>query len=774
MKRVTRIAQVLAILMFCLHGALAADPGSAWSFNFKGPLPRWKDGLPIGNGRIGAQSWGAGPQLFLTLDRSDVWDLRYQPNQDARFNYGHLRELVRQRRRDLIQQDLSPDVTPTADQTPYHLAIGRLRIDLPERTTVERTDLDMRRAEVRWSLRINGKPAVFRAFACATENVIVLTLEGLGNYKPKVSLQELPAIQEELARKLGYQKATHGEEGNYAWVVQPIPDSGKVATAWRTSARPDAWQLLLTITPQDDSDPLASARRTLDKAQHLGVAGLRAEHRAWWKERWERSSVLLPDAELQRLWINGIYKLASSSRLSVPTNLQGLWPPDGEYPPWRGDYHCDMNVQQTYWAAYTSNQLDLAEPLNRWLLETVGPKAEILTKRFFGVDGLWMGTAYDARGRLLGGKSNWLTAQYWLGGGGWMSQYLWWYYRYSMDEQFLRSSAYPFMKKCLWFYENILEKGQDGRLHIPLSYSPEYFSNDLEGWTQDPTCDLSIIRNLAQYTIAAAKVLHVDEADQARWQALVGEMGSRPADSSRVGKQAAVESPASGSLAAYPVSARYGLEVQPNVEYDRSHRHPMHLFPIFPGEDLTIEGSAADRALINRTIHNWILRGTGEWTGWSYPYGSLVASRVRRSNQALNLLQIYAKAFIWPNGFHVNGDYKRYGFSSYDYQPFTVEAECGFTAAVNEMLLQSWGERLRIFPSVPDDWKDVSFDNLRAQGGVIVSAEMRQGKITSAAITSEKGGDVRVVWPLGYVAPDQAVEERVFRLAAGERRQLIP
>lgn len=111
--------------------------------------------------------------------------------------------------------------------------------------------------------------------------------------------------------------------------------------------------------------------------------------------------------------------------------------------------------------------------------------------------------------------------------------------------------------------------------------------------------------------------------------------------------------------------------------------------------------------------------------------------------------------------------------SLYDYEPYTMEAECGFTAAVNEMLLQSWGGRVRVFPSVPDEWGDVSFRNLRAEGGFLVSAERRHGQIISATIESERGGEVRVVWPLGQVAPGQPYTERVIKLAPGERMELV-
>ena len=726
----------------------AATPGEQWRFSFFQPLPRWKDGLPVGNGRLGAQVWGSGPRLFLTLDRGDVWDLRFQPNQNPNFTYAHLRELVRQKNKQAIQSEMNPDAGPLSDLTPTRISIGRLELRLPDDTTVESAELDMQLAEVRWRLRVKGEPVHYRVLASAESDVILVTLDGLQGWTPEVALAALGAINPDLGRKLGYPEPAAGKDGPFSWVTQTMPGSGQVITLWTARQEASQWSLLVTIPSQDAANPVAAGRQTLEQALHRGIPAMVAEHRQWWRQRWARAAVHLPDAGLERLWINGLYKLASSSHRGAPTNLQGLWPPDGEIPPWRGDYHCDMNVQETYWPAYSSNQLDLLEPLDRWIFGQVLPESEKFTRRFFGVDGAWVGTALDLRGRLLGGRSNWMTVQYWLGGGAWLGQHIWWRYAYSQDREYLRERGYPALRKLLQFYQNVLQPGPDNRLHVPLSSSPEFFSNDLEAWTPDPTCDLALIRNLIRYTTRAAEALGVDAAQRARWH----EMDAR--------------------LAPYPADAT-GLKVQPDAAYSRSHRHPMHLFPIFPGEDLTVEGSAEDRRLIDRSMHEWVFRGTGEWTGWSYPYGSLIASRVRRPNQALSLLEIYRKAYIWPNGFHVNGDYKRYGFSFYQYEPFTVEAECAFTAAVNEMLLQSWGGRLRIFPAVPPEWKDLAFRDLRAQGGVLVSGVMRGGEIVSVLLRSETGGEVKVVWPLGFVSPGDRFEERSFVLRAGETRELI-
>ena len=55
------------------------------------------------------------------------------------------------------------------------------------------------------------------------------------------------------------------------------------------------------------------------------------------------------------------------------------------------------------------------------------------------------------------------------------------------------------------------------------------------------------------------------------------------------------------------------------------------------------------------------------------------------------------------------------------------------------MLLQSYTGVVKVFPSVPGTWKEVSFSNLRAVGAFLVSANRVAGRVERIVIESETG-----------------------------------
>jgi alpha-L-fucosidase 2 len=64
--------------------------------------------------------------------------------------------------------------------------------------------------------------------------------------------------------------------------------------------------------------------------------------------------------------------------------------------------------------------------------------------------------------------------------------------------------------------------------------------------------------------------------------------------------------------------------------------------------------------------------------------------------------------------------------------------------AVHEMLLQSWGGTVRVFPAVGAPWKDVEFEDLRAEGGYRVWGARKAGATTSVSIRATSDGRLRL------------------------------
>jgi hypothetical protein len=68
-----------------------------------------------------------------------------------------------------------------------------------------------------------------------------------------------------------------------------------------------------------------------------------------------------------------------------------------------------------------------------------------------------------------------------------------------------------------------------------------------------------------------------------------------------------------------------------------------------------------------------------------------------------------------------------------------IETPLSAITTINEMLLQSWGGIIRVFPAIPTVWKEASFDKLLAKGAFEVSAVRKNGRTQFIRIKSLAG-----------------------------------
>ena len=388
----------------------------------------------------------------------------------------------------------------------------------------------------------------------------------------------------------------------------------------------------------------------------------------------------------------------------------------------------------SYWPCYTGNHLEEGLSYLDWLWET-RPACFDWTRRFFGLPGLNVPMTADLDNNQIGG---WRQYTHSATTASWLSHHFYLHWRYSMDRTFLRERAYPYLKDAAIFVEAITaERGADGLRRLPLSSSPEINNNRPEAWFPTITnYDLALMRWLLG---AAAELAHELElgAEAEHWREILSELPD------------------------FAYAENGCLLVTHEYPLQESHRHFSHLMAIHPLGLLDMEHGPAARRTIQASLAGLEQLGTDWWCGYSFAWLANLAARAQDGAAAEDALTIFASAFTLPNSFHCNGDQSGRGYSKFTYRPFTLEGNFAAAAGIQEMLLQSHGEQIRIFPAIPTTWRDVSFTRLRTQGAFLVSARRVNGVTEQIQIVAEQGGICRLQSPFSGGA-------LVLSLAAGE------
>ncbi len=678
------------------------------------PIERWDEAVPLGNGLLGGLLWGEGRNVKLSLDRGDIWDCRMpEKTRNPDWNYATLCRLVAGKKYEEMLEVFEFD-TPELPY-PTKLPAGRIELNLDELQAIESFGLDLPTATGRATL--TGSTTL-EAFFSAVEPVALMRVPGDRTV-------DFTIITPGVVEKLGYEAAAEGREDRadgtlIKWFVQNAAGDVQYVVAAGARKIDGATLVAVSITTRsDDPQPLALAKRRITVALDAGWEAVRRGHLAWWKQFWSKSSVTLPDAAVQQQYDLTNYFLGSASRRGAPPiPLQGVWTADsGELPPWRGEYANNINTQMSYWAYLGAGHFDEGAALTDFLWD-LAPRHRAYAEQFCGTPGLFVPVTMALDGSVI---LTWAQVTFALPQGSWLAHSFYLHWRYTMDDQFLKTRAYPYCVATAEGLLGILKPDGNGKLKLPLSTSPEIRENQLSAWlTPNSTSDLSIMRWLfAALVEMSAPAGKPEQAE--RWKGVLD------------------------ALDDFAVEGEDGpLKLTPDESLDYTHRHHSHLMAIHPFGTLHVEGSDRDRRIIEASIERLDALGTEQWVGFSFPWYSCLAARAGYGERALDKLEIFVQAFVSRNGFNLNGDYKDLGYSAFKYRPFTLEANFGAVQAVHEMLLQSWGGRIRVFPAVSERWADVSFDNLHAEGGFRVSAERRGGRTHWVRIQADAGGLLRL------------------------------
>lgn len=703
------ISAFLTLLVCVLSGQ--AQQAKKYPLAFDNLAKRWDEAIPLGNGMIGALVWEKENTLRFSLDRADLWDER-KAFEIEQHDFKWVEQQVKNKNYGAVQQwgDRPYDISPY----PTKLPAAALTFNLPALGKVVSNTLDIYSAT--HSL-IFDSGTKFSSFVHATEPIGFFQIEG-----PKATLAAPTLVPHQYASKdakgdlvsvvngqnlsrLGYNAGQISAQANQQRIHQTTYDGKyfEVLLEWQELS---PTKVIGSWTISNNSKAVLYQKRTPQLAK---------SHEAWWSDFWSKSEIAIPDALLERQYYLELYKLGATARAGAPAiTLQAVWTADnGGLLPWKGDFHNDLNTQLSYWPAYTANRLAEAKTFTDWLWK-VRPENQKYTKQYFGVDGLNIPGVLTIKGYPMGG---WI--QYALSPtvSAWTAQHFYWQWKYSMNPAFLRDQAYPYIIESATFLKN-LSFLKEGKRYLPLSASPEYNDNSISAWfTNWTNFDLG----LAHFLFAAAAEVSTatgNVSDATRWLSIKRELPELSVNET-------------------------GLLVAVDQPMEHSHRHMSPYMAIYPLGILDVNATA-DAPVIRQSMEHLEKLGTRAWVGYSFSWMACLHARAKQSQQAVMNLQRFASNFCSTNSFHVNGDQKGGQYSGFTYRPFTLEGNFAFAQGVHELLIQNKNGYTEILPAVPIYWTDLSFDNLRAEGGFLISVKKENGKLTRLRIKASQDGTLRL------------------------------
>ncbi len=530
-------------------------------------------------------------------------------------------------------------------------------------------------------------------------------------------------------------------KGEKIYVITAICGGGRTydcnGNLWdgRINPEEESVALLNTVTSKEDVDTLHTA------------------HLNWWKNYWMQSYISLDTSDedlavLQKYYYAAQYELGSGIREgNIAAGLFAIWHTT-DNANWKSDYHLNYNFISTYYGLATSNRVSMILPAVEALMDYV-PKG---IENASSLDQL-RAVYSDFVDELIAlgqvdpetGISDAILFPVGIGPYGMkldayyhhetvnapFSAYpLIEYYNFTQDQEFLKSTLYPYLKYVLNFLEHwIIE--DDGKYTLYAGYN--------EGsWAINPALELSVYKNCLKYGISLSEKLGVDSDKRAIWQRIYDGMAEQPTVENYNG------------IAGNTVLSLAEMEWKNGAWTAMSTPVPgdgnsIPLEAIIPGEVYGYYSSDEDLEIIHNTIDVFDARN-----GWAqinnFPKFSPVAVNARydcrtiikglsnaiRSKMVLNMMI--------EDGYH------------------GIE-KAGATEAINNMMLLGDKGVIKLFGNWLAD-KDAKFVRLRAPGAFIFSAEYdgeSQQILEGVTMLSEAGATATVasLWDTGMIVLDE-------------------
>ncbi len=738
------------------------------------PARVWEETLPLGNGRIGMMPDGGVEREHIVLNDISMWSGSTDSeawNTDALQYLPKIRELLLKgdnaSAQELMYQHFQCGGKGSAlgkgKDAPYGCfqMLGDLYLNFrhsdknPVKNYHRQLSLDDAVASVSYSK--GGINYIREYFASHNDDVMVIHLKASQpksiSFDVQLSRPERGSVTIENASTLRMEgQLNDGHNGangvRYLTRMQIINRNGKLlskANGLSLEKVDEAWIIISSSTNLLDKDYKKTVDELLKKAGQKSYNKLLTSHIKAYQQKFDRVKLNLGaqrndltteqrlvdfqktgDPSFAALYFHfGRYLMISGTREnSLPLNLQGLWA-NNVQTPWNGDYHLNINVQMNYWPSEVCNLSELHNPLIN-LTKSLVASGEKTAKVFYGADG-WVAHMMTNPWKFTapGEHASWGATNT---GGAWLCQHLWEHYEFSRDITYLKEIYPVLLGAAQFFTSSMISEPKHGWLVTAPSSSPEngFFvgNSDKPVYVcMGPTMDVQLVRELFTNTLAASRILKVE-------------------DNPTIFKIKQMLP----KLPPMQISDKGYLQewLEDYKEVEQHHRHVSHLYGLYPSNQISPNTTPALAAAARETLNR---RGDGG-TGWSRAWKVNFWARLHDGDRAYKLLKNLLQPVLYTDEKLANsgGTYPNLFCA---HPPFQIDGNLGGTSGIAEMLVQSHEGYISLLPALPIEWRDGFFKGLRVRGGGEVSAYWKDGQLTNFTLKAHKPNSFRISLPQG-------------------------
>ena len=758
----------LAAMALALSGCQSAtDSCGTTELWYAQPAKVWMESLPIGNGRLGAMTYGGIEEEKLALNESTMWSGQYNENQNKPFG----REKMNQLRKLFFEGKLSEGNRIAGDnlhgnQTSFgtHLPIGDLKMQFiyPEgKVTGYRRSLSLDEAVSSVSFNSGGVNYKREYFATNPDNVLVLRLTADKQKSITMNMgldlmrqADLSVEDNQLVFTGKVDFPLHGPGGVcFEGRIAVLADNGEVKMEQSGVGIKEADAVTLIVDVRTDykspdyktlcADGVKkAAAKSYDELKQAHIKdyntlynrvsihfGQDANRALPTDVRWKQVKEGKTDTGLDALCFQyGRYLTIASSRENspLPIALQGFFNDNKACNMgWTNDYHLDINTEQNYWAANVGNLAECNAPLFTYIKDLAhhGAKtAEVV----YGCKGWTAHTTANVWGYTP--ASSTIIWGLFPMAGSWIASHLWTQYEFTQDKQYLAETAYPLLKGNAQFILDFLAKDpKSGYLMTGPSISPENWFRTAGGEemvaSMMPACDRELAYEILSNCVQASEILNTDRefADSLR---------------TAIAQLPPIQLRANGAIREWFEDFE---EAHPN------HRHTSHLLALYPFSQITLEKTPELAEAARKTIENRLSAENWEDTEWSRANMICMYARLKDAQEAYKSVQLLQGKLSRENLMTVSPG----GIAGAEGDIYSFDGNPAGTAGMAEMLVQNHEGYVEFLPCLPVEWKDGSFKGLCLKGGAEATAEWTNAVINKASLKATVDQVLKVKVPQG-------------------------